>query len=175
MVLATQNPIEQEGTYPLPEAQSDRFLMKIRIDYPSREHEAEILRRTAGDTPVLEGVVSAEDLESARSAVAKIRMERVVEEYIVDLVRATRTDAKVADVSRLIEVGASPRATIALAATARAHAFLVGGRGYVTPDDVKAMAPDVLRHRIMLSYEAEADGIGPDDAIVKVLERVRTP
>jgi MoxR-like ATPase len=175
MVLATQNPIEQEGTYPLPEAQSDRFLMKIRIDYPSREDEAEILRRTAGETPVLECVASAEELQAARSVVAKIRMERVVEEYIVDLVRATRTDSKVADVGRLIEVGASPRATIALAATARAHAFLVGGRGYVTPDDVKAMAPDVLRHRIMLSYEAEADGIGPDDAIVKVLERVRTP
>jgi MoxR-like ATPase len=175
MVLATQNPIEQEGTYPLPEAQSDRFLMKIRIDYPSREDEAEILRRTAGKTPILEGVASAEELQAARSVVAKIRMERVVEEYIVDLVRATRTDSKVADVGRLIEVGASPRATIALAATARAHAFLVGGRGYVTPDDVKAMAPDVLRHRIMLSYEAEADGIGPDDAIVKVLERVRTP
>jgi len=175
MVLATQNPIEQEGTYPLPEAQSDRFLMKVRIDYPSRSDEAEILRRTAGETPVLDGVASMEDLEAARAAVAQIRMERVVEEYIVDLVRATRTDAKVADVSRLIEVGASPRATIALAATARAHAFLAGGRGYVTPDDVKAMAPDVLRHRIMLSYEAEADGIGPDDAIVKVLERVRTP
>ncbi len=175
MVLATQNPIEQEGTYPLPEAQSDRFLMKVRIDYPSRDDEAEILRRTAGEMPVLEGVASAEDLQAARSVVAKVRMERVVEEYIVDLVRATRTDAKVADVARLIEVGASPRATIALASTARAHAFLVGGRGYVTPDDVKAMAPDVLRHRIMLSYEAEADGVGPDDAIVKVLERVRTP
>ena len=175
MVLATQNPIEQEGTYPLPEAQSDRFLMKVRIDYPSRENEAEILRRTAVETPELEGVAAAEDLQSARAAVAKIRMERVVEEYIVDLVRATRHEAEVGQVARLIEVGASPRATIALAATARAHAFLIGGRGYVTPDDVKAMAPDVLRHRIVLSYEAEADGIGPDDAIVKILERVRTP
>mgnify|MGYP003949779997 CR=1 FL=1 len=175
MVLATQNPIEQEGTYPLPEAQSDRFLLKVRIDYPTRDDEAEILRRTSRDIEIIEPVASIEDLAAARQVVSKVRMERVVEEYIVDLVRATRADGATADVSRMIEVGASPRATIALASTARAHAFLVGGRGYVTPDDVKAMAPDVLRHRLLLSYEAEADGIGPDDAISKVLERVRTP
>ena len=175
MVLATQNPIEQEGTYPLPEAQSDRFLLKVRIGYPTRDDEAEILRRTAGSTSEIEAVASAADLAAAREVVAKVRMERVVEEYIVDLVRTTRTDSAIADLARIIEVGASPRATIALAITARAHAFLVGGRGYVTPDDVKAMAPDVLRHRILLSYEAEADGVGPDEAIEKVLQRVRTP
>ena len=175
MVLATQNPIEQEGTYPLPEAQSDRFLLKVRIGYPTRDDEAEILRRTAGSTAAIEAVASVDDLADARAVVAKVRMERVVEEYIVDLVRATRTDSATADLSRIIEVGASPRATIALAITARAHAFLLGGRGYVTPDDVKAMAPDVLRHRILLSYEAEADGVGPDEAIEKVLQRVRTP
>jgi len=175
MVLATQNPIEQEGTYPLPEAQSDRFLLKVRIDYPTRDDEAEILRRTSVASEIIEAVASVDDLASARAVVAKVRMERVVEEYIVDLVRATRTDSAVADLSRIIEVGASPRATIALAITARAHAFLVGGRGYVTPDDVKAMAPDVLRHRILLSYEAEADGIDPDEAISRVLQRVRTP
>ena len=175
MVLATQNPIEQEGTYPLPEAQSDRFLLKVRIDYPSRADEAEILRRSVLSSASIDGVATAEELAAARGVVATVRMERVVEEYIVDLVRATRTDSQIADLSRIIEVGASPRATLALAITARAHAFLVGGRGYVTPDDVKAMAPDVLRHRILLSYEAEADGIDTDDAVAKVLERVRTP
>jgi MoxR-like ATPase len=177
MVLATQNPIEQEGTYPLPEAQADRFLLKVKIDYPTRDEEAEILRRKSGDTPVIESVASVEDLAACRAAVGRVRMERVVEDYIVDVVRATRSaaDAGVIDVDRIIEVGASPRATLALAVTARAHAFLVAGRGYVTPDDVKAMAPDVLRHRVLLSYEAEADGISADDAIAKVLEQVRTP
>ena len=127
MVLATQNPIEQEGTYPLPEAQSDRFLLKVRIGYPTRDDEAEILRRTAGSVASIDSVASVDDLASARAVVAKVRMERVVEEYIVDLVRATRTDSATADLARIIEVGASPRATIALASR-RAHAFSwVGG------------------------------------------------
>ncbi len=176
MVLATQNPIEQEGTYPLPEAQADRFLLKVCIDYPSREQEHEILRRSSASLDSIQSVADAAALDQCRAAVADVRMEPVVEEYIVDVVRATRTPEAVGlvDLDRYLDFGASPRASLALAITARSHAFLVG-RGYVTPDDVKAMAPDVLRHRIVLSYEAEADGVTQDDAIAQVLAQVRTP
>lgn len=177
MVLATQNPIEQEGTYPLPEAQADRFLMKVRIDYPDRAEELEILRRKASGVPPVRAVASEDDLAAARAVVAQIRMEAVIEEYIVSLVQATRPGGIGASsvAGQFIDVGASPRATLALSQTARAHAFLVGGRGYVTPDDVKAMARDVLRHRVVVSYDAEADGIGPDEVIAKLLDSVRTP
>jgi len=177
MVLATQNPIEQEGTYPLPEAQADRFLLKVRIDYPSRDEEHEILRRVSTGSAVPEAVAGAEELDQCRAAVNQVRMEPVVESYIVDLVRATRDPGSVGleDLVRIIEFGGSPRATLALATTARSHAVLVEGRGYVTPDDVKAMAHDVLRHRILLSYEAEADGLTEDDVITRVIEQVRTP
>jgi MoxR-like ATPase len=177
MVLATQNPIEQEGTYPLPEAQSDRFLLKVQITYPDRDEEHEILRLASKNGPPPEPVASEEDLARCRAAVAQVRMEPVVESYIVDLVRATRDPAGIGleSLDRIIDYGASPRATLALASTARSHAVLVEGRAYVTPDDVKAMAHDVLRHRILLSYEAEADGLTVDDVITRVIEQVRTP
>ena len=177
MVLATQNPIEQEGTYPLPEAQADRFLMKVRIDYPDQAEELEILRRKSGTQADVAAVASEADLSAARDAVGRVRMEGVIEEYIVSLVQATRPGSVGASTvaNQFIDVGASPRATLALGVAARAHAFLIGGRGYVTPDDVKAVARDVLRHRLVVNYEAEADGIGPDEVIAKLLDSVRTP
>ena len=177
MVLATQNPIEQEGTYPLPEAQADRFLMKIRIDYPDSSEELEILRRKSGEPSEVQSVASEQDLAAARNTVKRVRMEGVIEEYIVKLVQATRPGGVNASpvANQFIDVGASPRATLALGVAARAHAFLIGGRGYVTPDDVKAVARDVLRHRLLVNYEAEADGIGSDEVIAKLLDSVRTP
>ena len=176
LVLATQNPIEQEGTYPLPEAQSDRFMLKVRVGYPSREEELTILARANGPAPESVGSIDAEGLGAAQAVVQMIRMERVVSEYIVDLVHATRNPeaAGLTDIARFIEFGASPRATLSLAATARAHAFVMG-RAYVTPDDVKAMGPDVLRHRILLTYEAEAEGLTVDEVIQRIFERIRTP
>lgn len=177
MVLATQNPIEQEGTYPLPEAQADRFLMKVRIDYPNAGEELAILRMKSASTPTVESVASHDDLLAAREVVRSVRMEGVVEEYIVQLVQATRPGqvGGGAVAAKLIEVGASPRATLALGVAARAHAFLIRGRGYATPDDVKSVARDVLRHRILLNYEAEADGLTPDAVIAKLLDSVPTP
>jgi len=177
MVLATQNPIEQEGTYPLPEAQADRFLLKVLVGYPDRDEEHEILRRVSAGGTDPEPVAGEAELARCRAAVAQVRMEPVVESYIVDLVRATRDPAAIGldGLSRIIEYGGSPRATLALATTARSHAVLVEGRAYVTPDDVKAMAHDVLRHRILLSYEAEADGLTEEDVITRVIEQVRTP
>lgn len=177
MVLATQNPLEQEGTYPLPEAQADRFLMKVRIDYPDAAEELQILRRCSGPAVKVVPVASEADLAAARAVVARVRMEEVIEEYIVSLVQATRPGGIGASAiaQKFIDVGASPRATLALGVAARAHAFLVGGRGYATPDDVKAVARDVLRHRLIVNYEAEADGVGPDEVIARLLESVRTP
>jgi MoxR-like ATPase len=175
LVLATQNPIEQEGTYPLPEAQADRFMLKIRVGYPSKEEEREILKRSALQTAAAEPVASAEDLLRCREAMRLIRMEQVVSDYIVELVHATRfSDELGLDLGRYIEFGASPRATLSLAQAARAYAFLEG-RGYVTPDDVKAMGPDVLRHRVLLTYEAEAEGLSPEAVIEKVFAKVKTP
>ncbi|MCB9781040.1 MAG: MoxR family ATPase [Alphaproteobacteria bacterium] len=177
LVLATQNPIEQEGTYTLPEAQADRFLLKIVVRYPTRDEEREILRRASLPRPQVRQVADAQAIIAAQQVVRLVRMEQVVADYIVDLVHATRDPARLpggADVGRYIEFGASPRATLALASTARAHAFL-DGRGFVTPDDVKAMAPDVLRHRVLLTYEAEAEGLAADQVIEQVLQRVRTP
>ncbi len=177
LVLATQNPIEQEGTYALPEAQADRFLLKVVVGYPTRAEEKEILARASRPTPTIEAVADADAIQAAQDVVKLVRMEPVVADYIVELVHATRHPDELpggSDVARFVEFGASPRATLALAITARAHAFLAG-RGFVTPDDVKSMAPDVLRHRILLTYEAEAEGLSADQIISRIVQRVRTP
>ena len=177
MVLATQNPIEQEGTYPLPEAQTDRFMLKLAVTYPSKEEELEILRRMARNRPALSvaPVMSGADVRDMRDLVDTIYMDPKIEEYIVSLVDASRNPkAWGLDIGRLIQYGASPRATIYLALTARAHA-LFHGRGYVTPADVKSLAPEVLRHRIILSYEAEAEGVTPEQMIDRILDGVKVP
>jgi len=175
LVMATQNPIEHEGTYPLPEAQIDRFLMKIRVDYPTRDEEREIVLRSAGPPAKLSPVCSLKQVEEAQSLVQHIVIEQVVGDYILDLVRATREPAAYGlKLERYIEFGASPRASIGLAAAARAHAFLEG-RGYVTPDDVKRVGLDVLRHRVLLTYEAEAEQLSPDSLIRNLFDTVPTP
>jgi MoxR-like ATPase len=177
LVLATQNPIEQEGTYPLPEAQVDRFMLKLRVGYPTRDDEREIMRRMASGTAIpITPVATPEALMAARHRIAELYLDARVADYIVDLVHATREPSAfgLADIGALIEFGASPRATIALAQASRAHAFL-RGRGFVTPDDVKAIAPDVLRHRVLTTFEAEADGVTGDDIVGRVLDRVPVP
>jgi MoxR-like ATPase len=176
LVLATQNPIEQEGTYPLPEAQIDRFMLKITVDYPSSEEEKEIMNRVyTAAAETVSGVVEVADIDSARAAMRSIHMEEKITDYIVQLSGATREPEKFGlDIGSMISYGASPRASIWLGIAARAHAFLTG-RGYVTPQDVKSMAPDVLRHRIILSYEAEAEGTTTDDLIEVLLERIEVP
>ncbi|MFL5386236.1 MAG: AAA family ATPase [Longimicrobiaceae bacterium] len=177
LVLATQNPIEQVGTYPLPEAQVDRFMLKVRVGYPTRQEEKEILRRMSAPGTIPVSVVAHPDeILAARDQIAGLYLDDKIADYILDLVMATR-DPKghgAADLAPLIEFGASPRATIALAACARAHAFL-RGRGYVTPEDVKAIGPDVLRHRIITTYEAEAEEITPDHIVRRIFETVRVP
>ena len=177
LVLATQNPIEQEGTYPLPEAQVDRFMLKLRVGYPTRDEEKEIMRRMAsGDAIPVNHVATPAQILKTRHDIAAIRLDERLVDYIVDLVHATRApaDAGLAALQPLIEFGASPRATIALAQSSRAHAFL-RGRDYVSPDDVKALAPDVLRHRVLLTYEAEAESVTPDEVIARVLDAVPAP
>jgi len=177
LVLATQNPIEQEGTYPLPEAQLDRFMLKIRVDYPSREEEKEILWRMSGNRPIaLQVVAEPSEILSMRQAIAELYMDQKLVDYVVDVVRSTREPQSVGlhEVRPLIAYGASPRATIYLAQAARAHAFLQG-RAYVVPEDVKAMAPDVLRHRVLLTFEAEAEDVSSDDVVDKILEAVDIP
>ncbi|HEY0778768.1 MAG TPA: MoxR family ATPase [Gemmatirosa sp.] len=177
LVLATQNPIEQEGTYPLPEAQLDRFMLKLRVGYPTRDEEREIMRRMAGGAPIdVMPVAGPAQIMEARKRIAQLYMDERIVDYIVDLVHATRApkEAGLADLAPLIEFGASPRATIALAQASRAHAFL-RGRGYVTPDDVKAIAPDVLRHRVLTSFEADAEQVTSDDVVTRVLARVPSP
>jgi MoxR-like ATPase len=177
LVLATQNPIEQEGTYPLPEAQVDRFLLKVKIHYPSQEEERGIIRRFLNeeDTPV-QKVVSLETLMRARKAVTQIFLSEKIEQYILDIVFATRTPDKfgLQNLAPLITYGASPRASLALARAARAVAFL-DRRSYVTPDDVRSICPDVLRHRIGLTYEAQAENITQEDVIAKILGTVVIP
>ena len=175
LVLATQNPIEQEGTYPLPEAQMDRFMLKLSVGYPTLEEELEIIARSAKKPAELQPVCTLEQLEQARQVVRHVKVTDVLMRYIVALVRATR-DPETVDkgMGSSIEFGASPRASIALAAAARAHAFL-DGRGYALPEDVKAIAPDVLRHRILPTYEAEADGLTSDKLITRLLEKVEQP
>ena len=176
LVLATQNPIEQEGTYPLPEAQIDRFMLKIKVDYPSANEEKEIMDRVyQGATENASGVVDVSDIESTRESVRSIHMEEKIVDYIVRISRATRNPEEFGvPLGPMISYGASPRASIWLGLASRAHAFL-RGRGYVTPQDVKSMAPDVLRHRIILSYEAEAEGKGTDELIEILLERIEVP
>ena len=177
LVLATQNPIEQEGTYPLPEAQVDRFMLKLRVGYPKRDEEKEIMRRMAsGDAIPVQAVATPAQILAARKHVAALALDERIVDYIVDLVHATRApaDARLPELVPLIEFGASPRATIALAQSSRAHAFL-RGRTFVTPDDVKAMAPDVLRHRVLLTYEAEAENVTSEQVIARVLDTVPAP
>ncbi len=177
LVLATQNPIEQEGTYPLPEAQLDRFMLKVRIGYPSRDAEKEIVARMASGRPIeVQRAAEAEDILAARSAIAELFMDQKVVDYLVDVVRATREPQAVGlpELKSLIAFGASPRASIYLAQAARAHAYL-RGRSYVVPEDVKAIACDVLRHRVLLTFEAEAEEIDADRIVVKILEAVGVP
>ena len=177
LVLATQNPIESEGTYPLPEAQLDRFMLKVRVDYPSRDEEREVLIRMGpGATIPVASVLTPEGILAARAQVTGVYMDQKVADYIVDLVRATRDPALVgmSELKPLIAFGASPRASLALAAAARAHAFL-RSRNYVVPDDVRALAPDVLRHRIVLTFEAEAEDTDTDGVVRRLLEAVKVP
>ncbi|MGI8925920.1 MAG: AAA family ATPase [Tepidiformaceae bacterium] len=177
LVMATQNPIEQDGTYPLPEAQLDRFLLKVRVDYPSRQEERQILEMSLnGAVPACKPVASRDELMAARAAVHEVAIDEALKEYIVQVVFATRKPAayRLPELQSLIAFGASPRATISLAHAARAHAFL-HGRSYATPDDVKALAHDVLRHRIVTTYEAEAEELTTDDLIDRVLESVEIP
>ena len=177
LVLATQNPIEQEGTYPLPEAQVDRFMFKLSVDYPSREEELQILRWNVQDKPEeIKPVIQAEDIIHLRSIVRQIYMDTKIENYIVDLVCASRcpADYGLPDYTDLIEYGASPRATISLAVAARAHAFM-RHRGYVTPADIHAIGKDVLRHRVIISYEAEAREISSEQIVQKIFETVEIP
>ncbi|MGD2135482.1 MAG: MoxR family ATPase [Gemmatimonadales bacterium] len=177
LVLATQNPIEHEGTYPLPEAQLDRFLLKVYVGYPSRDDEKEILWRMAGQQGIpVQHVASPEEVLGLRRTIAELYMDQKIVDYIVDLVRATREPQAVGlqNVKPLVAYGASPRASIYLAQASRAHAFL-RGRAYVVPEDVKAMAPDVLRHRVLLTFEAEAEDVTSDGIIAKILEAVDVP
>jgi len=176
LVLATQNPIEQEGTYPLPEAQIDRFMLKIRVDYPTAEEEREIMDRVnKGVAEQVTGVVEIAMIEQAKEVMQSIHMEEKIMDYIVRISRASRDPEEYGlDIGPMINYGASPRASIWLGQAARAHAFMTG-RGYVTPQDVKSMAPDVLRHRIIVSYEAEAEGKNSDDLIKILLDRIEVP
>jgi len=177
MVLATQNPIEQEGTYPLPEAQVDRFLMKLVVDYPDRRDERRILDRMARTTTDLriDAVLDAEQIAAARALVDRVHVDDRISDYVVDLVIATRDpEGAGLDVGDLVEFGASPRASIALILVAKARAFL-DGRGYVVPQDIKDAAPDVLRHRLGLTYEAEAEEKTPDDIVLALLDHVPVP
>jgi MoxR-like ATPase len=177
LVLATQNPIEQEGTYPLPEAQVDRFMMKLKVGYPSKEEEREILRRMAGGTAIpVDAVASPSQILEARAKIAELYMDDRIVEYIVEIVHTTRrpADAGLKELAPLVEYGASPRATIALAQASRAHAYL-RGRTFVTPDDIKAIAPDVLRHRILTTFEAEAESVTSDIIVQRVLAAIESP
>ena len=177
LVLATQNPVEQEGTYPLPEAQVDRFMLKVKVGYPTREEEKDILNKMTGEAlPKAQKVVTPEQIAHARGVMHGIYVDEKVKDYILSLVFATREPLKygLKDLPDFIQYGASPRATIALAQAARAHAFL-RHRGFVTPEDVKAIGMDVLRHRITLTYEAEAEELTPERIIQRVFERVEVP
>ena len=177
MVLATQNPIEQEGTYPLPEAQIDRFMLKILVTYPSRAEEKKILAKMAGSGAkiAVEPVIETSDILRLRALTDEIYMDEKVEDYIVSIVQATRAPEEFGlDVASMIQYGASPRATIFLAMASRAHALLQG-RGYVTPQDVKSIGMDVLRHRIIITYEAEAEEKTPEDIVTAIFDNVPVP
>jgi MoxR-like ATPase len=177
LVLATQNPIEQEGTYPLPEAQVDRFELKVVVSYPTRDEERSILERMSGlEEPKARPVASIEEIAALQSIVDRIYIDPRVKDYIVNLVQATRLPKEhgLAQLDGLLAYGASPRASIALVRASKAHAFL-RHRGFVTPDDVKAIAPAVMRHRILLSYEAEAEGVDADDLLARLLQTIEVP
>jgi len=175
-VLATQNPIEQEGTYPLPEAQVDRFMLKLKLDYPTPEEEKEILERMSGAAPpTASPVIELDELSRAREAMNAIYVDERIKDYAVRLVHATRRPREFKlDLEGLVQYGASPRATLYLVAAGRAHAFL-RGRGFVTPEDVKAIGADVLRHRLILSFEAEAESVTPEEVIQRVFDAVEVP
>ncbi len=178
LVLATQNPIEQEGTYPLPEAQVDRFMLKVVVEYPSQDEERKIVDRMASGRPIHEirTVAHPDDILRARATVEKIWIDEKVRDYLVDVTRATRDPGQhnLSSLEGMIETGASPRASIHLMKAAKAHAFLQG-RGYVTPHDVKSVAMEILRHRVILTYEAEAEGKTNDDVIQQILDYLPVP
>ena len=177
LVMATQNPVEQEGTYPLPEAQLDRFMLKVLVDYPKKEEERLIIRmNNSGEFPQPNPVVNPDDIVRAREIVREVYMDEKIERYIVDLVYATRTPAEygLKGLENMISYGASPRASISLCAAAKAYAF-IKRRGYVIPEDVRAVCPQVLRHRIGLSYEAEAENLTADQIIEQVINAVIVP
>lgn len=177
LVLATQNPIEQEGTYPLPEAQLDRFMMKVIVGYPTRKEEREIINRMAGrKLEPVQAVVTPEIILRARDVVNDIYVDEKIKDYVLDIIFATRypADNNMKKLEPLIEFGVSPRATIFLIKAAKSNAFL-NGRGYVTPDDVKYIAPDILRHRLLVSFEAQAEGINSEQVINQILKRVEVP
>ncbi|MCK4917459.1 MAG: MoxR family ATPase [Candidatus Omnitrophica bacterium] len=178
LVMATQNPIEQEGTYPLPEAQVDRFMLKINITYPNIEEEAKILKMMSYTNKKIKvnPVITPEDILRARSVVDEIYMDEKIEKYILDIIFATRYPQKynLEELTSLIQYGASPRASIYLAVASKAYAF-IQGRGYVTPQDVKSVGPDILRHRIIVSYEAEAEEKTSEDIIKRIFEEVEVP
>jgi len=177
LVLATQNPIEQEGTYPLPEAQVDRFMLKLNIGYPSRDEERQIMERMAETNKVIrvESVVSPAEILRAREVVNEVYMDEKIRDYILDIVFATR-DPKAfdLDIAQYIQYGASPRATIYLTVAAKAYAF-IQGRGYVTPQDVKSIGMDVLRHRVIVTYEAEAEEMASEDVVGKIFDGIKVP
>lgn len=177
LVMATQNPIEQEGTYPLPEAQVDRFMLKVVVDYPKKEEERQIVRMSnSGEFPKPNPVIKPEDIVRAREVVKDVYMDEKIERYIVDIVYATRTPEEygLAGIKELISFGASPRASISLAMAAKAYAF-IKRRGYVIPEDVRAVCNEVLRHRIGLTYEAEAENVTTEDIIAQVINAVIVP
>jgi len=177
VVMATQNPIEQEGTYPLPEAQIDRFMLMVKVGYPTKTEERQIMDRMTGPISVdAETVVTPQELVAARKVVRDVYLDDRVKDYIVEVVFASREPENrgMKELSALIEYGASPRASIALALASRAHAFL-RHRGYVTPEDVKAVGPDVLRHRMVLSYEAEAEEVTAEQIVKRIFEVVEVP
>ncbi len=177
LVLATQNPLEQEGTYPLPEAQVDRFMLKCIIDYPTQEDERLIIRQNVGQSaPEINPVVSLQDISTARETIREIYMDEKIEQYILDIVFATRNPEKfkLNQLAPLISYGGSPRASISLALAAKAYAF-IKHRGYVIPEDIRAICPDVLRHRIGLTFEAEAENVSTEDIITQVLDVVEVP
>ena len=177
LVLATQNPIEQEGTYPLPEAQVDRFMLKVVVDYPERSEEREIINRmTSGITPDVQPVVDSQYILSAREIVRQVYVDEKIKDYVLDLVIATRNpgSAGLDDLVNLVSYGASPRAGIFLISASRAYAF-INGRGYVVPDDIKQLAPDILRHRLITTFEAEAQNVTSEQIVQRILERVAVP
>jgi MoxR-like ATPase len=177
LVLATQNPIEQEGTYPLPEAQVDRFMLKLKLTYPSKDEELEILNRMAAVEPTLraEPVLTSSDVFELRRAIDQLYMDDKIKHYIVEVVHATRRPSEHGlDIAPYIQYGASPRATIFLARAAKAQAFL-DGRGYVTPQDVKSIGYDVLRHRVVLTYEAEAEDLTPENLLQRIFDNLKVP